>query len=258
MALLHVDFHSELMRLNVAMNVILPQPTRVALEKHVAGGAKWPTLWLLHGCTQCYTDWQRYSSIERFADERGLAVVMPDAHRSWYTDAQAGPPYFSFLTEELPFLARAFFPLSDRREDNFIAGLSMGGYGAFKLAMLRPDMYAAAVSLSGCLDMVTFAESFAEEYLLREMETVFGGVEAIAGTEHDLLHVAEQLAAAEGPKPRLLQACGTADPHCESNRRFRDHARRLGLDLTHEEAPGDHDWDFWDPWLKYALQWMKP
>ena len=256
MALLHVDFHSELMRLNVAMNVVLPQPTRTTLEKHVANGEKWPTLWLLHGCTGCYTDWQRYSGIERLANDYGLAVVMPDAYRSWYTDMRGGPPYFSFLTEELPFLARAFFPISARREDNFIAGLSMGGYGAFKLAMLRPDIYAAAVSLSGSLDMVPFAESFAEEYLHREMETVFGGVRAIAGTDNDLFHLAAQLAAAEGPKPRLFQACGTADHQYEYNLRFRDHARRLGLDLTHEEGPGDHNWDFWGLWLKRALEWL--
>ena len=139
MALIHCDFFSEVLHLSTSVVVILPQPAPSQNGTTGCGGShKHPTLYLLHGLSDDHTIWQRRTSIERYVSLLDLAVVMPAVHRSFYTDMAHGYRYWTFISEELPALARSFFPLSDAREDNFVAGLSMGGYGAFKLGLTHP------------------------------------------------------------------------------------------------------------------------
>ena len=142
MALIHCHFASEVLGLNRSMDVILPHD----LPPRKAAGRKAPVLWLLHGLSDDHTAWQRRTSIERYASERGLAVVMPSVDRGFYTDMAAGPRWWTHVSEELPRLVAAMFPVSARREETFVAGLSMGGYGAFKLALRQPRRFAAAAS----------------------------------------------------------------------------------------------------------------
>jgi S-formylglutathione hydrolase FrmB len=111
-------------------------------------------LYLLHGLSDDHTAWSRYTSIGRYAEAAGLAVVMPAVHRSFYANESAGHRYWDFVSEELPEVVRTFFQVSDRSEDTFVAGLSMGGYGAVRLALTFPGRYAAAASMSGALDIV--------------------------------------------------------------------------------------------------------
>lgn len=127
MALIQCQFYSEVLGLSTSMNVILPQATRsqIGLEGKQGTGPH-PTLYLLHGLSDDDSTWLRRTSIERYVASLGLAVVMPQVHRSFYTNMEQGAAYWSFISEELPALARSFFPLSDKREDNFVAGLSMG------------------------------------------------------------------------------------------------------------------------------------
>ena len=152
MAFIQCGFFSEVLGLSTSMNVILPQSSagQIGMEGK-SFSEKHHTLYLLHGLSDDHTIWMRRTSIERYAASLGIAVVMPAVHRSFYTDMANGYNYWTFVSEELPAIARSFFPLSDAREDNFVAGLSMGGYGAFKLALRCPDKFAAAASLSGAL-----------------------------------------------------------------------------------------------------------
>lgn len=243
MALLHTHFFSEVLGLQCTMDVLLPQkPSRPAL----------PVLWLLHGLSDDHSIWQRRTSIERYADGLDLAVLMPNVHRSFYTDMRHGLPYERFIADELPVIARHLFHLSARREETFVAGLSMGGYGAFKLALKYPGRYAAAASLSGALDM---ASRWDRGERIGEMELVYGG--SPAGTPNDLMFLARQLAADPAqPRPRLFQCCGTEDFLLDDNRAFRDQALGLGLDLVYREAPGNHTWAFWDTHIQQVLAWL--
>ena len=154
MALITCDFYSESLGLCCAMNVILPQATssQIGMQGSVRA-KKHPVLWLLHGLSDDHTIWARRTSIERYVAERGIAVVMPNAGKSFYKNMASGPAYGTFLKEELPEIAQSFFPLSTDRRDNFVAGNSMGGYGAFLLALSQPERFAAAASLSGALDI---------------------------------------------------------------------------------------------------------
>ena len=250
MALLHCDFFSDVLGLSCSMDVILPQ-------RPVAGDAapeRFPTLYLLHGLSDDHTIWQRRTSIERYVADLGLAVVMPAVGRSFYTDMTSGLRYWTFVSEELPALCRGLFPLSARRADTFVAGLSMGGYGAFKLALRCPERFAAAASLSGALDMASLIET--DPARGPEMQNVFGDLARLRGSDNDLLHLAEVVARSAGPKPRLFQWCGTEDFLYPSNLAFRDHARRLGLDLAYSESPGGHDWSCWDARIQDVLRWL--
>jgi len=257
MALIHCNFFSEVLGLSTAMDVILPQATgqgQIGMAS-ASGRRRHPTLYLLHGLSDDHTIWQRRTSIERYVAPMGLAVVMPAVGRSFYTDTAFGHRYWTFVSEELPALARSFFPLSDAREENFAAGLSMGGYGAFKLALRCPEKFAAAASLSGALDMARRPDGADPEFR-QELQRVFGDLDAIAGSRNDLMHLAQEAARSKGPKPALYQWCGTGDFLYPDNLRFRDHARRLGLDLTYEEGPGTHEWAYWDRQIQRVLEWL--
>jgi putative tributyrin esterase len=258
MALITCDFYSEVLGLSSSMTVILPEETHSQIGmRGAAEKGRHRTLYLLHGLTDDHTTWHRRTSIERYVAAPGLAVVMPAVHRSYYTDMAEGYRYFTFVSEEVPAVARSFFPLSPAREDHFVAGLSMGGYGAFKMALRRPDQFAAAASLSGALDRVNALARLADgSNEQREQQNVFGDLADLAGSENDLFSLAERAAGSGGPKPRLYQWCGTEDELFDDNRRFRDHARTLGLDLTYEEGPGGHEWRHWDKMIQRVLEWL--
>lgn len=256
MAYIQCKFYSEVLKLSTSMTVILPQQTSSQIGMESAGGEegrKHQTLYLLHGYTDDDSIWLRRTSIERYVAPLGLAVVMPNVHKSFYTDMKYGDKYWTFLTEELPALARSFFPLSAKREDNFVAGLSMGGYGAFKWALRHPDRIAAAASLSGAVDMAGHLQHPREDS--PDFHLIFGE-EDITGTPDDLLWLLEKSRQLE-EKPALYQCCGTEDFLYEDNQAFRRKCEEVGYGAyTYEEGPGEHVWEYWDEHIQRVLQWL--
>lgn len=214
---------------------------------------KHPVLWLLHGGSDDDSIWLRRTSIERYVSELGLAVVMPQVHLSFYTDMAYGGQYGTFLMEELPRVARSFFPLSNAREDNFVAGLSMGGYGAFKWALSRPDQLAAAAGLSTAnFSTAKFAGMLQRPQFLK---LVYGDAPQ-EGTDNDLYHLIERCNKAPGLKPRFYQNCGTEDFLYEHNIELKQAFERSSLDYRYVEEPGTHDWAFWDKTIQDVLAWL--
>lgn len=254
MALINCDFFSESLGLSCSMNVILPQKSSAAMigMDGCSGDGKHPVLYLLHGLSDDHSIWLRRTSIERYAAPLGLAVVMPAVHRSFYTDMKYGGNYWKFVSQELPAICRSFFPLSDKREDNFVAGLSMGGYGALKLALRMPDNFAAAASLSGATDIAARRGDWPELFHL-----IFGD-DDIAGSNNDLFALAGKLMTQDHAKlPALFQCCGTEDFLYQDNIRFRDHMRALKYPRFHyQECPGSHEWGFWDNAIRDVLAWL--
>lgn len=254
MILSEINFFSETLGMRSTMNVILPQP--------IMGDKNRPnyrSLYLLHGHSDDHTAWQRWTSIERYVEGLNMAVIMPNVHRSFYTDMVHGGRYWQFISEEVPDLARSLFPLSADRTDNFVAGLSMGGYGAFKMALAHPERFAAAASLSGAVEMryvVSEDGPDRDEEWLELMRNIFGpNLKTLADGPEDLRTLARQAAQA-GQKPRLYQCCGTEDFLYQNNLSFRDFVRSLPLDLTYEEGPGEHTWAYWDKMIQAVLAWM--
>jgi putative tributyrin esterase len=257
MALIQCSFMSSVLRTQTSISVVIPTLTYDEIaegrEDMYAPGTRFQTLFLLHGYSDDQTGWLRFTTVERYAVSRRLALIIPSVQNSAYADMAHGGRYWTYVTEELPRVARALFPLSDRREDNFVAGLSMGGYGAFKVALRNPDRFAAAASLSGALDV---ASLLIEPDRRGMFENVFAANDKVAGSDDDLFHLAEIAARSKGRAPKLYQACGTEDFLYARNISFRDHARSLGLDLTYEEGPGAHEWDFWEAYIRRVIDWL--
>jgi putative tributyrin esterase len=252
MALLQCAFSSEVLGQQVPCWVILPRPTTKD-GKLIEEPRDYPVLYLLHGMSDDHTIWVRRTSIERYVANMNIAVVMPAAGRTFYTDMAVGPRYETFMAEELPSLVKAWFPISEKREDTHVAGLSMGGYGAIKLGLTYPDRYATAASLSGALDVVRLV---AVEERQPELAHIFGDLDKLKNSPHDLLHLARQVAQSNGPKPRLFAWCGTEDFLYEDNVAFRDEVEKLDMDFTYSEGTGDHSWEYWDEHIQDVLEWM--
>ena len=253
MALLQIDLVSEKVGVNLPLNLILPDD--------LARGGKpleeRKVLYLLHGLSDDASAWPRYTNIEILAREHGLVVVMPTVGRSFYADMDNGQAYFRYLSEELPDYLRKVFRLEMAREQMLVAGLSMGGYGAFKLAFLRPDMFRSACSLSGAfLNGQFFLPSQAEGEIKwqHEMELIFGGLDKFPGSQNDPAAWIQMGAADPARLPSLHMACGLKDELLPNNRWFYQAASAAGLDLHYVEAEGAHEWLFWGEHLKRWLQ----
>nr|WP_321464432.1 alpha/beta hydrolase family protein [uncultured Desulfobulbus sp.] len=254
MALIHCHFYSHVLGLMTTMSVFLPELSQDTGQQP-QGETPFPTLYLLHGRSDDHSAWQRRTSLERYLEGMNLAVVMPEVGRSYYTDMQTGQRYWSFISQEVPRVARRYFPLSQRREENYLAGLSMGGYGAFKLAFTFPERFAAAASLSGALDVVRLTGSELETGQ-QELVHVFGEPQTLAGSENDLFALTESVHERAGALPKLYQWCGTEDFLYLDNRRFRKHLDDLGIQVDYDEGPGGHEWSCWDAQIKKVLAWL--
>ena len=250
MALLTCDFFSEELEVGTSMTVVLPQATSEQIGVASTGdGGPPPVLYLLHGLSDDHTAWLRYTSIERYATARGLAVVMPAVHRSFYADEAHGHRYWQFVSEELPAVVGSFFRVSDRPEDTFVAGLSMGGYGALKLALTHPTRYAAAASLSGVADIRTLGDRLERAELVKR---VFGGEFTDTDDLFALLDAADPAVL-----PRLYVACGAQEDRLlDANRRLADRARERGADVTLDVRPGVHEWGLWDDVIRDVIPWL--
>jgi len=258
MAFFNCNFHSDILGMACSMNVIVPQQSTTQIGMDSKGGRKtYPVLYLLHGLSDDHTIWARRTSIERYVANMNLIVVMPTTHRGFYTDMAAGAKYWTFVSEELPAIVKSFFPVSGRREDTFAAGLSMGGYGAFKLGLRCPEKFAAVAGLSAVNDIPAFMElDNRTQDFSDEMQRIFGSADKVKGSENDLFHLASKLARSKQPQPAIFQCCGTEDFLYQDNLKFRDHLKKLKMNLHYQEAPGDHNWGFWDQYIQDVLKWL--
>ena len=253
MAHLRCDFFSEALSLSTSMTVILPQttPTQIGMVGRTGAGLP-PVLYLLHGLSDDDTTWLRRTSIERYVAALGVAVVMPAVHRSFYTDEAAGGRYWSFLSEELPALVSTFFRVSERRSDTFVAGLSMGGYGALKWALRQPERFAAAASLSGALNIAGMRSQRPRPEDPRLFDRLFG-VEPVGGQD-DIMRLIDR--ADVGRLPALYMCCGTEDALLEDSLAFRDACARAEIPLSVDIGPGGHEWSYWDARIQDVLEWL--
>lgn len=255
MALFHLNFSSDALKTCVSANVIIPQNTHsmIGIDQSAEEGTR-KTLWLLHGLSDDYSGWMRRTSIERYALRHNLCVVMPSAGRSWYTDSVLGN-YYTYIAEELPGIMRRFFRcMSDEREYNYIAGLSMGGFGALKIGLSHPERYAGIASFSGSVDLAPRLDDPGYKHY-SSLRTVFGTKEDFLCNGSDLFRLAETCER----KPKLYMWCGTEDHNLDGNRKLSAHLKKLGYDLDYNESEGAHRWEYWDTQIETVLdRWFEP
>ncbi|OQA87444.1 MAG: Diacylglycerol acyltransferase/mycolyltransferase Ag85B precursor [Lentisphaerae bacterium ADurb.Bin242] len=255
MAFFECRFFSESLGTCVSVNVVLPQPTlnQIGL-KGVGRSEDAPVMYLLHGLSDDETIWIRRTSVERYAAQYGLALIMPDAQRSYYTDMVHGQKFWTYVSEELPQAMQSFFRFSTRPEDTYVAGLSMGGYGAFKLAFNYPERFAAAASLSGAFSPEHLASSMPDRG--EEFRNIFGELSGISGSINDLYAQSARCVKEKRPLPKLFQTCGTEDFLYPENLRFKAHLESLGVEFTYDEEPGMHEWSYWDRKIQQVIRWL--
>lgn len=257
MAFIQVNFVSKTLFRTVPVNVILPTDKLMGEDSNPSRTFK--TLYLLHGLLGNYTDWVNHTRIQEWAEERNLAVIMPSGDNSFYVDNPVSKNG-EFIGQELLDATRAMFPLSHRREDTFIAGLSMGGFGALRNGLVyhRNFGYIAGLSSAVCL----FEEPLdAEGRNIGSEDAAFGDMKEAMKTDKNpriafqkLLKEKEQDSSVE--LPRIYLACGTEDFLISSNHAYRKMFEDAGVDLVYEEGPGMHNWDFWNEYMLHILDWL--
>jgi S-formylglutathione hydrolase FrmB len=214
--------------------------------------ARRKVLYLLHGLSDDASAWQRFSSIETIAAVYGLVVVMPSVGRSFYIDQPNGQKYFSYLTDELPHYLADVFGLAPRREDTLIAGNSMGGYGAFKAALLRPELYSAAASFSGMLSL-DILRIIPDDPRRDEFTCLLGDLEKLPGSEHDPAVWLKRAAKDPSRLPRLFIACGRQEDVYPLSVQYYAACQALGINAEYYEEDSRHDWFFWDAQIRRFL-----
>lgn len=255
MAFLEVNFFSDVLGMCMSMNVILPQKTfgNIGITEGEAG-EYYPTLYLLHGMSDDHTIWMRRTSIERYAEEKGIAVVMPTTYLGWYTDMKYGYKYRTFIGDELPKICRSFFPhMSPKREDTYVSGLSMGGYGALALALTYPETFSISAPLSAAFDPKHLHDESGKNTYF---EDIFGDIESFDGSVNDLYHMARKIRDDGKPLPKVWMWCGTEDWLIGDNRNMCDTLKGLGYDVTYSESDGNHSWYYWDREIQNVLSYI--
>jgi S-formylglutathione hydrolase FrmB len=240
MAFCELRYFSKALGMQTAAHVLLP-------ESEDRRGP-FPVFYLLHGLSDDHTIWTRRTSIERYVQDLPLIVVMPAGGRGFYVDAREGFAYGTAIARDLVGLIDWTFPTRAERGGRCIGGLSMGGYGALKLALAHPDLFCSANSHSGALAFghrpLTGEEPFDVEFRRVLGENPVGG-------PHDLFALAGQLP--KGDLPALRIDCGTEDFLIEDNRAFHTHLTRHGIPHEYEEFPGAHEWGYWDEHVREAF-----
>lgn len=266
MALLQVNLMSKSLMRTVPVQVILPVDKLIFPGMPVREDKPYKTLYLLHGVFGNYTDWVSGTRLQRWAEENDLVVVMPSGDNAFYVDQTASHNlYGEFIGSELVELTRRMFPLSPKREDTFIAGLSMGGYGAVRNGLKYHETFGCVAGLSGAfvlesaLNMPYEAPMFIHSRAY--MESCFGNIEQALLSDMNPKVLVKTLCEKRAkdpqtPVPDIYIACGTEDFLIEANRDFRDCLAENGLEATYVEGPGVHDWDFWDTYIKKVLEWL--
>jgi putative tributyrin esterase len=257
MALIQVNYLSCALMRTVTVNVVLPVD-KVSHREHdyLPVPARLKTLYLLHGMFGNCNDWLTGTSIQRLAEERDLCVVMPSGDNSYYVQ---GPlpfnDYGAFVGEELPRVMRSMFPLSGRREDTFIAGLSMGGYGALRNGMRYAQTFGGIAAISSALTVLDPASP-----PIAGDKAVFGDLEVARGTDKNYEVAYENLRSrvesGEEKMPRIYLGCGTEDPFIEGTRALRARLEADGVEVAYSEEPGGHDWDLWESQIRKVVGWL--
>lgn len=222
-------------------------------------------VYLFHGLCGNSGDWANYTMLPVYANDYQSIFIMPEVARSFYSDMTYGLKYFSYVTEELPTICKRVFNISSEREDTAVIGCSMGGYGALKSALTKPNQYGYCCTFSSpCLflkDFLDLPRTKVETAALKEVlgEQLFSDFQAIFGEDlmyspkEDVLDLAKKVST-EKVKPKIYSACGMEDPYHKENVRFKNEMSSLNINFTFEEWSGNHDWYFFNNALKKGME----
>lgn len=277
MAQISIDYFSSSLMRTTTIDVILPfdgiagalavdAALRAGVDEQTAQAAYLPArdpyrvLLLLHGITGNHADWISETRIRTWAAERDIAVVMPSGYNAFYLDQPDQHNFYGrFVGQELVQVVRRILPVSNRREDTFIGGISMGAYGALRAGLRYCENFGGIASLSTAMVVDDIESAISDDvfFLSRPfLEATFGDLSRVVGSDKDPVRLAADLVYCDRPHPRVFMVCGSSDPLSHPNRVLADRMRATGLQVEYREFAGGHDWEFWNAALPQALDWL--
>ncbi|MBR3296011.1 MAG: prolyl oligopeptidase family serine peptidase [Clostridia bacterium] len=236
-------FYSDVLHSSQMVSIALQEP-KVLLSQEPS---EMEILYLLHGAQGSSHSWPSSSNVERFLyeSERNMMIVMPTMKTNYYQDHKIGDRYYTYVAEELPKYIESLFNVTHKRENTYVAGLSMGGYGAMKIALRNPEKFCFGASFSGAVDMRKLVKNRIDDN--PRYKPMFGSYEEFENSEDDLEYLLERNVKEGRPLPKLYVSCGTADGLLDSSIYFADKAKSLGYEVKlHKEKMLGHGWRFWD------------
>lgn len=247
MAHIEINFISE--TFTRAVDVLLILPSRTTMEGMMDKGQtlknhyqsikdkKFPLLILLHGMANNFKTWANYARVELYAEEHNIAIAMVSGENKFYLNNKADK-WYDFIEYELKDYLYGTFPISSDPKDNYIAGLSMGGFGALYHGISNPKAYAAIGSFSGAIH-------------------IDGKGFENMGVEPEFTPIPEMALKNKKDLPPLYVACGTDDFLYQANIDFVKFLDDNKIKNYHEFVPGfTHEWRFWDLELEKFLDWI--
>lgn len=240
---MQLDYNSQVLKKEVHLQILHPTPGKFE--------GPHPVLYLLHGLMVDETAWLRYTMLEQYAKDKNLIIVMPDGGRSYYINQKNGPNYNRLITKELPQIIGSIFHVSDKKKDTFIAGMSMGGYGAMLAGLGNPDQYGKVMSISGVLDIESIYDNKSKRLRTFEIENMFGE-NTPKDTANDLYKLSNDLIDSDKQSPDLYLLCGNEDSLIGQNKEYVDTFKdRLPIKQSFES--GGHDFDYWNKAIKKVI-----
>lgn len=250
MALITINHHTKTLGKHHSFTVILPESdAQYDVTQEVP---ELKSVLILHGLSNDDTIYTRYTNVERFANEAGLAVIMPSADHSFYANMAHGHSYYDYILEVHDY-AHQILPLSKKRADNFIAGHSMGGYGTVKLAMTEGGRFSKACFMSSA---VNFQNLIDYDWFDFSSSAIIGDKTSIEGTDLDLKYLTEEAVKRGASIPELYMMCGTEDVLYPDNLEFKSFLSEKGILFKYEDGPGGHEWDYWNTGIEKAVKWF--
>jgi S-formylglutathione hydrolase FrmB len=259
--ILRGSVYSESLHVQTGINVLVPEKP--------AGKEGYKIVYLLHGLHGNQDTWLDRTMLPFYANDFHSIFVMPEVGRTFYANMKYGHKYFTYISEELPEICANVFNISAKREDTAVIGCSMGGYGALKAALTKPDLFGFCGAISSA---ALFANEIFDglrkdpspwiekggpevEAIYRDFIAIFG--DDLAYSDSDLILELAKKAAVLPAKPKIYAACGTEDDLRKENLRFKEQIGKLDFNYTYEEWTGAHDWYFFNDALKKTLQvWL--
>jgi S-formylglutathione hydrolase FrmB len=265
MALIHASFFAPSLMRTVDIDVLIPADPMFSFGPPGAA-AEYKALYLLHGFMGSRVDWHLNVNLSELSQMTNTAIIMPSGENSFYVDMEpATMRYSKFIGEDLVSFTRTLLPISKKREDTLIAGLSMGGFGALYNGLKFYKTFGHIIALSSAIVTYEAKYSTAEANPLgvnrSYFSTVFGNLDELESSDKNLDILSEQTLAAaksEGLPLDVYFACGENDSLVLPNRQLHRHMKKIGFEHVYEEAPGTHEWTFWDKFLKRGIERLYP
>ena len=258
MVLFRGDVKCKSLQRRTSISVILPSDNIHFLQDtEEIVPQPYKTLYLLHGLYGSDDIFLANTSIQKFAEDNGIAIVIPTGENSFYVDHEKSHAYYGeFIGQELLDITRNIFPLSHKREDTFIAGFSMGGYGAIRNGLKYSQNFSKIGMISAALiteDIVDYAD---DENVLRSRdfyESIFGDLDKIKNSDKDPKYLIETCR----DIPEIFMACGDDDFLLDKNIDFYEFLKSKNIDADFIQAPGEHTWEFCDRFIKEFIKTIR-